>query len=39
MMRGPVAVRVWERSSSKVMSRTQWSSFSIFQWPRMIAAS
>jgi hypothetical protein len=21
------------------MSRTQWSSFSIFQWPRMIAAS
>lgn len=38
-IRGAVPVRSWERSSSKVTSRTQWMQFSIFQWPRIIAAS
>ena len=39
MMRGPLAVRTWERSSSKSVSRTQWSRSSMPQWPRMMAAS
>ena len=39
MMRGPAAVRTWERSSSKSLSRIQCSRSSIPQWPRMIAAS
>ena len=39
MMRGPLAVRTWERSSSKSMSRTQWRRSLMPQWPRMIAAS
>jgi hypothetical protein len=36
---GPVPVRAWERSSPKVTSRTQCSWFSIFQCPRIHAAS
>jgi hypothetical protein len=36
---GALAVRAWERSSSKSMSRTQCSRSSIIQWPRMMAAS
>ena len=39
MTRGPLAVRAWERSSSKSMSRTQCSRSSIAQWPRIMAAS
>ena len=39
MMRGPLAVRTWERSSSKSRSRTQCSRSSMPQWPRMMAAS
>ena len=39
MIRGPLAVRIWERSSSKSRSRTQWSLSSMPQWPRMMAAS
>jgi hypothetical protein len=36
---GPVPVRAVEASSPKVTSRTQWSWFSIFQWPRIHVAS
>jgi hypothetical protein len=39
MVRGLLAVRTWERSSSKSMSRIQWSRSSMPQWPRMMAAS
>ena len=39
MICGPLAVRIWERSSSKSRSRTQWSRSSMPQWPRMMAAS
>jgi len=39
MMGGPLAVRIWERSSSKSRSRTQCRRSSIPQWPRMMAAS
>ena len=39
MMRGPLAVRTWERSSSKSVSRTQWRRSSMPQWPRMMVAS
>ena len=31
MTRGPLPLRTWLRSSSKVTSRTQWSEFSIRQ--------
>lgn len=34
-----LAVRIWERSSSNSMSRTQCRRSSIARWPRMIAAS
>ena len=33
-MRGAVPVRIWERSSSQVTSRTQWLELSIVHWPR-----
>ena len=36
---GPLAVRTWERSSPKSMSRTQCRRSSMPQWPRMMAAS
>jgi hypothetical protein len=36
---GLMPVRAVEASSPKVTSRTQWSWFSIFQWPRIQAAS
>jgi hypothetical protein len=36
---GPVPARAVEASSPKVTSRTQWSWFSIFQWPRIQLAS
>jgi hypothetical protein len=39
MIWGPAAVRTWERSSSKSVSRTQCSRSSMPQWPRMMAAS
>ena len=39
MTRGALAVRTWERSSSKSMSRTQCRRSSMPQWPRMMAAS
>jgi hypothetical protein len=39
MIRGPLAVRTCERSSSKAMSRIQCRRSSIPQWPRMMAAS
>lgn len=39
MMRGPLVVRTWERSSPKSVSRTQRSRSSMPQWPRMRAAS
>jgi hypothetical protein len=39
MICGPLAVRIWERSSPKSRSRTQWSLSSMPQWPRMMAAS
>jgi hypothetical protein len=39
MMRGPLAVRTWERSLSKSVSRTQCRRSSMAQWPRMMAAS
>jgi hypothetical protein len=39
MMRGPLAVRTWERSSPKSRSRIQWSRSSMLLWPRMMAAS
>ena len=38
MTRGPLPVRTWERSSSKVTSRTQCRRFSMHQWPRIQAA-
>jgi hypothetical protein len=34
MTYGPVPVRAVQASLPKVTSRTQWSWFSIFQWPR-----
>ena len=34
---GPAPRRIWERSSSKVTSRTQWRRFSIVQWARTSA--
>ncbi len=34
MARGPLPVRICERSSSKVTSRTQWRRFSMPQCPR-----
>ncbi len=34
---GPAPRRTWDRSSSKVTSRTQWSRFSIVQWARTSA--
>ena len=36
---GPAPRRIWERSSSKVTSRTQWRRFSIVQWARTSARS
>jgi hypothetical protein len=39
MMCGPLAVRTWDRSSSKSMPRTQCRRSSMPQWPRMMAAS
>ena len=39
MIWGPLAVRSWWRSSSKTTSRTQWSRFSMAQWPRAQAAT
>jgi hypothetical protein len=39
MICGPDAVRIWERSSPKSMSRTQCRRSSMPQWPRMMAAS
>ena len=39
MTRGPLPVRIWERSSSKVTSRTQCRRFSMHQWPRIQVAS
>jgi hypothetical protein len=39
MARGPVWVRIWERSSSWVTSRTQCRRFSMAQWPRIQVAS
>ena len=38
MMCGAAPARVWERSSSKVTSRTQCSRFSMPQWPCTQAA-
>src|SRR5680860_431444 len=38
MICGLLPVRTWERSSSNVTSRTQWSLFSIPQWLRTQAA-
>lgn len=39
MIWGPLAVRIWERSSSKSRSRTQCRRSSIPHWPQMMAAS
>jgi len=36
---GAAPVRIWERSSSKVTSLTQWSRVSMPQWPCTQAAS
>ena len=36
---GVLPVRTWDRSSSKETSRTQWSWFSMRQWPWTQAAS
>jgi len=36
---GPAPRRIWERSSSKVTSRTQWRRFSMVQWARTSARS
>ena len=36
---GPLAVRSWWRSSSKMTSRTRWSRFSVPQWPWVQAAT
>ena len=38
MTSGPLPVRAWWRSSPKVTSRTQWSLFSMCQWPRIQVA-
>lgn len=38
MMRGPSAVRIWRRSSSKSMSRIQYRRYSIPQCPRQALA-
>jgi hypothetical protein len=39
MICGPTAVRTWEWSSSKSMSRTQRRRSSMLHWPQMMAAS
>jgi hypothetical protein len=39
MICGPAAVRTWEWSSSKSMSRTQRRRSSMLHWPQMMAAS
>ena len=36
---GPAPRRTWDRSSSKVTSRTPWRRFSIVQWARTSARS
>ena len=36
---GPVPVRIWDRSSSQVTSRIQWTVFSMDQCPRIQSAS